>query len=99
MTRVNCVAASAVGLVVCLASQVSFAGDLVGELQLSGQPAPVATVTLWRTAGNAPPVSLVETSTDESGAFKMLGFPEGKPGGVYYLTTRSGPGDAVGALP
>jgi streptogramin lyase len=74
------------------------ADDLAGAVRLGGQPVSGAKVTLWRTAGKAAPSSLVETSTDQSGAFEMRGFPEGEPGGVYYLTTRSGPGDAVALL-
>jgi hypothetical protein len=89
---------SVCGCACCVSfSQAGFAGDLAGAVRLGGQPVSGAKVTLWRTAGNAAPSSLAEASTDESGAFEMPGLPDGG-GGVYYLTTRSGPGDAVALL-
>jgi hypothetical protein len=98
MTRMGWVAASAAALAVCSFSQAGFADDLVGAVRLAGQPVAGAKVTLWRTADKAAPSSLVETATDETGTFKMQGFPEGQPGGIYYLTTKSGPADAVALL-
>lgn len=98
MIRVRWVAASVAALAVCSLSQASFADDLAGAVRLGGQAVSGAKVILWRTAGNAAPSSLAEASTDASGAFEMPGFPEGKAGGVYYLTTRTGPSDAVALL-
>ena len=97
MTRMSWVAASAAALAVCSFSQAGFAGDLDGAVRLGGQPVSRAKVTLWRTAGKESPASLAVVSTDASGAFEMPGLPDGG-GGVYYLTTRSGPGDAVALL-
>src|SRR5262245_33588095 len=78
-------------------SQAALADDLAGVVRLSGQPLSGAKVTLWRTAGTAAPSSLAEASTDASGAFEINGVPEGEAG-VYYLTTKSGPSDAVALL-
>ena len=94
MTRMSCIAASVAVLALCSFSQLGFAGDLAGTVRLSGQPVSGAKVTLWRIAGKKAPALLAEASTDVSGAFKMLGFPEGGAG-VYYLTTKSGPGNVV----
>ena len=96
--RTSLMTASMVALAVSWFPQAGFAGDLAGAVKLGGQPVSGARVTLWRTAGSAAPSSLAEASTDASGAFAMPGFPEGDAGGVYYLTTRSGPGDAVALL-
>src|SRR5262245_55965004 len=73
MALVFGVATSAVVLAVCSCPQAGLAGDLVGEVRLAGQPVSGAKVTLWRTAGKAAPSSLVETSTDDGGTFKIVG--------------------------
>jgi hypothetical protein len=77
--------------------QVALADDLAGVVRPSGQPLSEAKVTLLRTAGMAAPSSIAEALTNASSAFEMTGVPEGKEG-IYYLTTKSGPRDAVALL-
>jgi ethanolamine utilization protein EutQ (cupin superfamily) len=76
---------------------VGFADNLTGAVRIGGQPVAGAKVTLWRTAGKAAPSALAETSTDERGDFN-LSFPSGVTGSVLYLTSKSGPGNAVALL-
>ena len=76
-------------------SQSALAADIVGTVRMNGQPVADASVMLWRTDGKNAPASLVEASTNEAGAFAMLGVLENGEGDVYYLTSESGDGGAV----
>jgi hypothetical protein len=97
MTRMSLTSAVLVALVSLSFPSRGFADELAGAVLLGGQPVSGAKVTLWRTAGKAAPSVLAESSADERGAFKLT-FPSGPPGSVLYLTTRSGPGNAVALL-
>src|SRR5690242_18594666 len=98
MTRMSWIGAAAFVLAASSLPEMSLAGNLVGQVQLGGAPASGVKVTLWRTDGKRVPAQLMEASTGTSGIFKMTDFPEPTGNGIYYLTTRSGPGNAVALL-
>ncbi|CAB5089706.1 NHL repeat precursor [Olavius algarvensis associated proteobacterium Delta 3] len=82
-------------LTLTLPGHAAFSKGIEGTLMVSGQPVGGATVTLWRTAGNASPKSLATVTSNQRGRFKIRGVRTRGDGHVLYLTAKSGADDAL----
>ena len=88
----------AIFLTLVALTQTVAAAGVEGTVMVGHTPMAGATVTLWKTGGEAMPETVREATTDKNGHFAFHVVRGRADGKIFYLTTKGGADDRLALM-